>query len=265
MKLKFFIASFNRASDGAISLLSKKMKDKDMLVQHYKDSDYILAVGDRKETFEFVLERFRENRKIIHLWAGEISQGTHDEVYRHSITMMSMMQLCTNHTAKERVLALCKAIDKKPNAYVVGNVMLDNLEIDTTMVPNEPYDVILYNPPTELNRNDIINEINIVRKMIFRRYFWIEPNGDFGSELVKPFVTDKTIEHKKFLGLLKNCERFITNSSSMFYEAPFLMKDTKNIISIGMRNINRESKYTNMTLKDASDNILNIFKRLKNG
>ena len=107
-KMKIFVASFNRASDGAISLLVKKMKKEKMWTDNYKTADYILAVGDRKETFDFVLERFKENKKIIHLWAGEISQGTHDEFYRHSITMMSCMQLCTNPEAKNRVLQLCR-------------------------------------------------------------------------------------------------------------------------------------------------------------
>jgi len=238
------------------------MKKEKMWTNNYKTADYILAVGDRKETFDFVLERFRENKKIIHLWAGEISQGTHDEIYRHTITLMSCIQLCTNQNAVYRVISLCDSVNKIPNVYIVGNIMLDNLEIDETNIPKEPYDLILYNPPTNLTKKEICDEILYIRKMLFRKYIWIEPNGDYGSELIQPNVTHSTLPRKIFLGFLKNCCRFITNSSCMYYEAPFLI-DKKQIIPIGIRNQNRESKYSNMNIKNASDNVIKIFRKLK--
>lgn len=259
---KIFVASFNRASDGAISLLLKKMQKEGMLAEDHKKSEFILAVGDRIETFDFVLERFRENKRIIHLWAGEISQGTHDEVYRHAMTIMSEMQLCTNNEAKDRVVSLCKAIDKKPDAYVVGNLMLDNMVIDKSKVPREKYDLVLYNPPTELSKTEIEEEIGQIRSILGKKYIWIEPNGDSGSELIKKYVTDHNFPRNEFLGLISCCDRFITNSSCMYYEAPFLIKKEQ-IIPIGKRNINRESKHSDMCIRNASDNIIEIFRGLK--
>ncbi len=259
---KIFVASFNRASDGALSLLLEKMKKEDMLTEDYKKADIILAVGDRIETFDFVSKRFQENKRIIHLWAGEISQGTHDEVYRHAMTIMSEMQLCTNPEAKKRAIDLCKAVDKKPNAYVVGNLMLDNLELDKSKNPKQPYDLVLYNPPTRLSKKEILNEVEQIKKLLTKKYVWVEPNGDFGSELIKPQVTHSNLPRPEFLGLMSCCDRFITNSSCMYYEAPFLLKQ-KQIIPLGERNTERESKYADMKIKNASENIIKIFKRLK--
>jgi len=259
---KIFVASFNRASNGAISLLLKKMKEKHMLIDDYKKAEFILAVGDRVETFEFVLKRFQENKRIIHLWAGEISQGTHDEVYRHAMTLMSEIQLCTNPEAEKRVIDLCNAIDKKPKVYVVGNLMLDNLEIDESRVPKEPYDLVLYNPPTKLSKNEIFKEIEQIKRLLIKKYIWVESNGDFCSELIKPYITHSNLSRPEFLGLIRYCARFITNSSCMHYEAPFLLKQ-KQIIPIGKRNQNRESKHANMKIKNASDHIIKIFRRLK--
>ncbi len=259
---KIFVASFNRASDGAISLLLEKMKENNMLVHDYYEADFILAVGDRIETFDFVLKRFQENKRIIHLWAGEISQGTHDEVYRHAMTMMSEVQLCTNPEAKQRVIELCKAVGKEANAYVMGNIMLDNLEIDNSNVLSEAYDLVLYNPPTCLSKNEILKEIEQIKKLLSKKYIWIEPNGDFGSELVRPYITHSNFSRPEFLGLISNCDRFITNSSCMYYEAPFLL-NKEQIISIGKRNTERESKYADMKIKNASDNIIKIFRELK--
>ena len=261
--MKIFVASFNRASDGALSKLIYKMKRNGLYTNYYPEADYILACGDRTETYDFILDRFRENKKIIHLWAGEISQGTHDEVYRHSITIMSCMQLCTNNKAKDRVISLCKSIDKKPNVYVIGNVMLDNMEIDENDIPDEPYDLILYNPPTQLNELQIGNELVSITKLISNnKYIWIESNGDSGSNIVNRLVNTKNLPREKFLGLLKNCKRFISNSSCIFYEAEFLL-DMNKIIPIGIRNVDRESSMSNMTISGASNNIISIFRSLK--
>lgn len=259
--MKVFVTSFNRASDGAISKLVQKMKDEDFWTDDYKEADYILAVGDREETFDFVLKRYRENKKIIHLWAGEISQGTHDEVYRHTMTLMSDIQLCTNKEARDRVKSLCKAVDKKYVTAIVGNIMLDNLEIDETSIPTKPYDLVLYNPPTTEGEERVKEELKTIEGILIKNYIWIEPNGDKYSDLVLPYINEKTLPRPKFLGLLKNCNRFITNSSCQDYEAKFLI-DKKKIQGIGMRNILRESRFSNMEIPNASDNVMKVIRSL---
>lgn len=258
---KIFVASFNRASDGAVSKLIDKLNDAGMLAKA-EDADYLLACGDRKETFEYCLEMFQENVPIIHLWAGEVSQGTHDEVYRWAITNMSMMQLCTNETSQKRVWDYCDAIGKETNAYVIGNVMLDNLEVDEENLPKVPYDLVLYNPPTKENAELVKKELDQILELLGDNdYLWGQANGDNYSELVNEYSNLGYIPRPEFLGLLKNCERFITNSSCADYEARFLLRK-RAIIRIGERNKNRESRYSDMTIPNASENIINILKTL---
>ena len=261
---QFFLASFNRASEGAISCLRTEMENEELLTYAPKNADYIIAVGDRIETYDFVLHWFKENKPIIHLWAGEISQGTHDEVYRHSMTLMSMLQLCTNQTAKTRVENLCRAVDKVPDAHVIGNVMLDDLSTDTSLVPQKPYHLVLYNPSTVLSKAEVVKEIEQIKAITTNSIFptfWIAPNGDKYSELINPHITHKTLPRPKFLGLLKHCEKFITNSSSQYYEAPFIMTNGK-IVSIGERNKERESKYANMAEENATEKIIDLLRQL---
>jgi len=261
--VKILVASFNRASDGALEKLVKKMKRKKIWTDDENEANYILACGDRTETFTFVLKMFRINKKIIHLWAGELTHAEdEDEVYRSTMTLMSELQLCNNEKAKDRVVRLCEAVDKQPNAHVVGNVMLDSLKIDESKIPEGDYDLVLYNPPTRKSRQDIFNEINQIKKLITDiPYMWIAPNGDRGSEFVMPYVTTNTLPRPMFLGALKNCRRFISNSSCMWSEAQFLLKPEQ-IIPIGVRNSNRESREADMSIKNASDNIIKILEKL---
>lgn len=261
--MKVFVASFHRASDGALSKLIKKMKEKDMWTDGYKNADYILAVGDRVETHTFVLERFKENKKIIHLFAGEQANwNTHDDLFRSSITLMSDLQMCINGSAFNRVIRLCRSVDKKPNACIVGNVYLDGLELEDVKTKWSEFDVVLYNPLSRLYDDEIKAEIKEIIEMLGQDYYWISPNGDRGSDLVEPYVNTKILSRPVFLGLLKKCRRFITNSSCQYFEAPFIM-DKKKIISIGKRNRERESKYSDMTIKGASDKIIKILEGLK--
>lgn len=257
--MKIFVASFNRASDGAISKLIERLNEEDMLTHTVNQADYILAVGDRIETFDFVLSEWRKGKSIIHLWAGEISQGTEDEVYRHAMTIMSELQLCTNPQAKDTVDKLCNSIGKKSNSHVIGNVMLDNMEINEAQVPSYKYNLILYNPPTLLSRDEIEKEIEeVLVESGSTKRIWIEPNGDKHSDLLYDCVTHNNLSRPIFLGLMKNCNKFITNSSCAYYEAPYLM-DKKDIILIGERNKDRNSK-KDMDIHNASDNIIRILK-----
>ena len=110
----------------------------------------------------------------------------------------------------------------------------------------------------------IEREIEIIKRLINKfkiRHVWIEPNGDPYSNLLTPYINQKNLPRKKFLGLIKNCKYFITNSSCQYYEAPFLM-NKKNIISIGKRNIERESKHADMTITGATDRIIKILENL---
>jgi UDP-N-acetylglucosamine 2-epimerase len=264
--MKLFIASFNRASDGAIKFLLDELKKRSMIANLPEYASHILAVGDRTETYDCVLEQYRRNIPIIHLWAGESdpSWSTHDEVYRHSITMMSCMQLCTNDVAKERVENLCKSIGKESNAHVVGNVMLDNLEIDISAVPKEKYILILYNPNTmskKETKNDLDTIQTIIQEHKDKKVIWVEPNGDPNSDMVKPFISHSNFPRKQFLGLMKHCSFFVTNSSCQYYEAQFLL-DKNKIISIGKRNTSRESKYSEMSIGGATGRIINLLECL---
>jgi UDP-N-acetylglucosamine 2-epimerase len=284
--MKIFLASFSRASNGAISLLKEKLEKEEMLTYDLESANYVMAVGDRWETYKFVFDCWQSGKKIIHLWAGECTPGCDDEIHRHAMTLMSDMQLCTNEHAQKRVEALCKVGGKEPNVYVVGNIMMENIELNDSvlaengLVPGE-YDIILYNP----FRGHIIEDLAQIQEVLFEKevihlkkgenkesgfktpFLWLRPNTDRGSEFILHYIGTRYAlspaqPRPKFLSLIKNCRYFITNSSCAHYEAPFLIKK-KQIIQIGLRNAERESKYAKMDIPNASENVIKALKDLE--
>lgn len=277
--MKVFLASFSRASNGAISLLEEKLWKEGMITHDLENANYVIAVGDRWETYDFIFHCWQANKKIIHLWAGECTPGCDDEIHRHAMTLMSDMQLCTNEHAKKRVERLCKIGGKEPNAIVIGNVMMENLPLDdsvleTAELEKGKYDLILYNP----FRGHITEDLTQIKKELLEGevmdikgdkehgfgtpFVWIKPNTDRGYEYVMQFANSSSQPRPKFLSLIKHCRRFITNSSCAHYEAPFLIKK-KQIVQIGLRNAERESKYAKMDIPNASENIIKAIKSLE--
>ena len=234
-----------------------------MDTDYIKGADYLIAVADREEVYDVCLKWFRQNKPIIHLFAGEIScWATHDDVYRHSLTLMSDYQFCINSVAKDRVEKLCKAVNKQPHAFIVGNLYLDKLDIDCSEIPNEPYDLVLYNPPTRYSKEKVIEECEEIYRVLKkgkRKYIWVSPNGDNFSDVIDKYTNEGNLPRPKYLGLLKKANKFITNSSTQYFEAPYIMQKP-NIISIGVRNRTRESRYTDTSKIGTTENFVKILK-----
>lgn len=222
--------------------------------------DLVLVVGDRIESIALGICAFFNNQKIAHLGAGIINEEivTFDDIARHWVTLASDIQFCESEEAKLRVLNLFGTIHKEPNAYTVGNFYIDNLEdleIDESLVPDEPYDLVLYNPTTI--KKDSIDLIKIIENSR-RKVIIIGPNPDeaYYDNYYGLDYSYNTLPRPQFLGLLKQCERFISNSSVIYYEAPAFL-ELEQIIQIGERNKNRSSNFKSMK-PGASSKIVEI-------
>jgi UDP-N-acetylglucosamine 2-epimerase len=225
---------------------------------HETRPDLILITGDRVEMCAAAAAAFHNKVKIAHFYAGIINDPitTFDDVDRHCITLWSDIQFCESEEAHRQTCYLMASagLYKKLNSHVVGISHLDDLEVDESKVPQEwygwdyddpgeiedrDYDLILYNTPTV---GDCERDINTIKELIEDSYSVLvsgNPDGKAESriaEMVDEFHVD--LPRPQFLGLLKNCQRFITNSSSAIYEAPHFLKPEQ-IIMVGDRNKNR--------------------------
>ncbi len=202
--------------------------------------DLVLITGDRVEMCAAAAAAFHNKVKIAHLYAGIVNDPvtTFDDVDRHCITLWSDIQFCESETAHRQTCYLMASagLHKKLNSYVVGISHLDDIEIDGSKVPKSchngidpiDYDLLLIN-------NEPLGETPTVSKERYTIQIGGNPDGKF------PVVGDERYENlhrPQFLGLLKNCQRFITNSSAAIYEAPYFLKPEQ-IVMVGQRNCNR--------------------------
>ncbi len=206
--------------------------------------DLMIIPCDRAEALAGALVAFELNIPIIHFHAGDVGTVCKDEVYRHAISLMASVHLCNGPSAKKVVCDMLQAVGRPVGCvYDVGSTAMDDIEIDEPVPDLSPYDLILYNPPT--NDPELINrELDEIEELIDPdvTVFWGYPNGDPGSEIVIERIGDqftfRNMPRPQFLGHVKNCRYFIGNSSSMVCEAPMWLSPEQ-IIHIGDRNRNR--------------------------
>lgn len=241
--------------------------------------DIALICGDRVEMCGAAAACFHSHIPIAHMYAGTGTNiSTFDDINRHVMTLWSDIQFCESDIAAKRVENLFSAIGKKPDWHVVGITHMDDIDmdnLDTTLVFEKPYDLILYNPITYGSGRTLkmYEEVRSVRSAIAAldgtKLIAISPNPDddgYVESLLKAYAHRyySTTPRDWFLGLLKNCQRFITNSSTAIYEAPYFLKPDQ-IIHIGERNRDRD-KGPFMT--GASQRIVEVLQRwyiAKNG
>ena len=233
--------------------------------QHWEDHwkpDLAFITGDRIEITAVAYQAFHNNVPIAHYFAGVLTDPMTnlDNLNRHCISLWSEIQFVESFECGLNVIKLFNAIGKKRNVYEVGITHLEDLEIDTSLVPKHSYDLVLYNPPTlydfQLQKKDV-RELYEIQKSIKNKAIILDPNPD-PKAIFLP-VTYPNLPRPQFLGLLKWCSRFITNSSSAIYEAPYFLKKEQ-IVMVGDRNKNRTRFTYEKTDKLASEKIVKILK-----
>lgn len=235
------------------------------------DIDVVLATGDRLEMYAACIECFNKNIPIAHLYAGIVVDGepTKDEVYRHCISLMSDIQFCESFNAENNLFLLFNVVKKKKDSYIVGITHFDDLLIDESLVPKGKYNLILYNPIKDILKMEWeINEIRKKTKFGEIQNVIIDSNADNWFDNSKDLYynlawNDKTWFYKslprpQFFGLIKNCNKFISNSSAIHYEAPCFLKPEQ-IIPIGIRE--KERTPVDITKIGASDKIIKYLKK----
>ena len=239
----------------------------DYFKAHNVDIAYVPC--DRPEMLACALAAFFNNVPIFHYGAGDKAEdGCHTGIVRHMISFMSDVILVKGEERGKRLIGMGIRPEK---IFMVNSTAFDDLVINEEEIPDKPYDIIIYHPPT-LHLDKMKEELEQLSKIVYENQsggieiIWINPNMDEGSnEIISHACKLGFPVHKYtrpgFLGLLKNCRRIIGNSSCLIYEAPYFLKPEQ-IIHVGIRNKGRDKV---IIRPGGSDQILKVIRRWDSG
>lgn len=222
-----------------------------------KKYDYVCILGDRRELPFIALAAFFLDIKIIHIGAGEFAEGipAYDQLVRPAISIFSNYQISFSKQAKRNVTNLFKSIPYlKSQAYFFGNPVFKGIKVNAIKrTIKKRYDLVMLHPQS-LSRDNTRNDIRQLQKYLNKKTIFIMGNKDKNSDLITEFYKKLQSQKKdysfidslpkeKYFSLVKYCDNFYTNTSSVS-EIKFLNKNCLRII--GFRNKNRlEHEFNN--------------------
>jgi len=227
----------------------KMLRDWEAFLKNYSQSNtMILFPTDRPEMTYLASYAFNNGFLICHFHAGDFGSEHPDEMNRRAISCFSHILFCNDLSSQT---ALWRLGEERWRTFCVGSTAFDFLEIDESWCPSFDYDLVLLHPDPiseEATRKDVKAAFETVKDS-GRAVVWLAPNHDRHYEVIVDFVKSQFSKDKlwayytnlprsQFLGLLKNCQCCVGNSSSFTYELPYINPKAK-LIKIGLRNKDR--------------------------
>lgn len=200
--------------------------------------DWVLLAGDRGEQLMGAIAASYTYTPVAHIQAGELS-GNIDGMSRHAIGKLVHLHFASNEDAANRLIKLG---EEEFRVHNVGAPQIDELvnsEFTDVSILEDKLSINLHNgyllcvihPVTEESDKATdqakifiksLNKINLPKVLIL-------PNNDAGSISIKNAINEykegefyiySNLKREDYLGLLKNCECIVGNSSSGLLEAP---------------------------------------------
>lgn len=205
--------------------------------------DMIIVLGDRFEILAATIAAYNMHIPITHIHGGEMTEGSLDDAYRHSITHMSRLHFTAHANYRQKVMELGK--DPK-TVFNVGCLALQDLP-KPIYPKNKEQIIFLWHPETILDEEANKKKFDLIIDMIleepFKKIYAIGSNADCGGIYINDSLKQiaktndaviylPSIRRSEFLELLNESIAIIGNSSCGIYEAPALGTAT---INIGIR------------------------------
>lgn len=255
--------------------------------------DLSIVYADRYESFGFAIAASHSNIPLLHIEAGDITEGgTYDDQIRHCISKLSHL-FCTSTIKGTQIMnrlgeeqwrymqsGLLSYEDMNNISDEDRNSTLSELKIEkdncivlATMHPI-PRDLEL----TRLEIEEFLEGLKIFSKLTKSKIILTSPNNDKGGKLITkeitkniPFIKNaiyfESLGGKRYHSLMSLAEKrnviVCGNSSSVIKEAPFYGAHSLNV---GIRQSGRESSSTQINClaerKLISQNLINLSKKI---
>ncbi len=242
--------------------------------------DLILILGDRYEIFSVAIAAVFNNLPIAHLYGGDVTAGSMDEIFRHSITKMSNFHFVSTEKSKKRVRQLG---ENPKNIFLVGSLGVENIkkikllnrsELEKKLnIHFEKKNILLsYHPERESNKivRDLNNIFLALKSLKQTNIFMTMPNPDEGNfTIYKQIINNvknrgnfffiKSMGSENYLSIISHVDLIIGNSSSGIIEAPSLKTPS---IDIGNRQKGRERAKSIFNCRPDQKEILNLIDKI---
>jgi GDP/UDP-N,N'-diacetylbacillosamine 2-epimerase (hydrolysing) len=212
--------------------------------------DLFIVLGDRYEIFAASLAAYLNKVPIAHIQGGEITQGSLDDGFRHSISKMSNLHFVCHNDYKKRLI---KMGENPKTVFNVGALGVENIyntkllnkkQLGVSLKIKLKKNIILVCLQPEITKELTMNLVNETLSAL--KYFndksiiFSMPGADLYNEIIfKKFLVFtkknsncflfKTLGSQKFLSFLKIADAIIGNSSSGILEMPTFKNLTINI------------------------------------
>lgn len=213
----------------------------------------VFCLGDRYEMFAAVYSGLPFNINFAHIHGGETTEGSLDNIYRHSISLASSTHFVSLEEYRTRLVNL---LGKDKQIYHVGALSLDKtlsqklysvdefkslFEIDL----NTKTVLFTFHPESDKDSKTIKSQFDFVIELLVevsKQYQIIvsQPNTDKDGSKLRQMLNDKfesnnqvilseSLGFKGYFTAIKNCSFLLGNSSSGIIEAASFKKFVINV------------------------------------
>lgn len=212
------------------------------------EPDMVLICGDRYETLGVATATYLMQVPIAHLSGGDITEGSQDDCMRHALTKLAHLHFPTCNKSAKRLVQLGES---PGSIYIFGCPHSDIEEVSPLTTVNELYStdlkehdylLVVWHPNTLVSEDEAFMEVHVLSEAldkVNKKKLVIGPNNDAGNAKIKEYWPlwaklnnqeyRNEVPRDVYLSLLKHCTCLVGNSSSGFYEAPYLGTPVVNI------------------------------------
>tara|TARA_B100000530_G_scaffold335723_1_gene288530 strand:- start:1321 stop:2469 length:1149 start_codon:yes stop_codon:yes gene_type:complete len=278
--IKSKIRLINTSNVEILNFISKSITDYTKILSFQKP-DMVIVLGDRYETYAFVIAAFFLRIKIAHIHGGELTGGSFDDSIRHSISKLSNFHFVTHRDYKKRLIQLGE--DKK-TIFLVGSLGVQNfinspkiskIEIfNKYKIPkNKKVILVTFHPETKSNI-PIKKQIDILISSLkfFKDIYFIFTynNLDTGglyfikrlkilNKKYENLLLIKSLGSSLYYGFVENVDLVIGNSSSGIIEVP---SSKTPALDIGTRQFGRIKSKNIYSCELKKKSIINQIKKI---
>jgi GDP/UDP-N,N'-diacetylbacillosamine 2-epimerase (hydrolysing) len=197
--------------------------------------DLVFCLGDRFEMSAAVQAGIPFCIKFAHIHGGETTLGAIDNIYRHQISLASILHFTATDLFSDKVSELTSS---KSNVYTVGSLSLDGIEnfipIEKSIfynkfkIPNQDYALITFHPETiDANLNKFVSvEMRIVLEQLLKKMFLVitMPNADTMGSIFRKEIESLKMEFPEQVLCIENFGK--ENYFNAMYYAKVLIGNT---------------------------------------